>query len=164
MRTGTQILTALLSASVPTQLIKRATGREDPYRKSQRRGRWRPFDKNYDKDISAHDAVPSGHFMAATATFTVIDTNYPEYRNIIRPVGFTLLTILGFQMANIGVHWVSDYPLGAAIGYVVGKAAAGKKDKERTSMNLNQSQWSYSPILYSSNANRIYGLFGKYTF
>ncbi|MDD4973787.1 MAG: hypothetical protein PHY93_05520, partial [Bacteriovorax sp.] len=80
MQTGSQIMNSLVSASIPTQIIKRATGREDPNRVTTYRGKWKPFNKNYNNDVSAYDAVPSGHIMAATSTLTVIDANYPEYR------------------------------------------------------------------------------------
>lgn len=155
LQTGSQIANSLVTASIPTQIIKRATGREDPYRTTRYRGAWKPFDKNYSKDVSAHDAVPSGHLMAATSTFTVIDANYPEYRSIIRPVGFTLLTLLSFQMVNIGVHWVSDYPLGLAMGYVFGTVASthGKK----RSGGVSSYDWQLLPLYSSEHDQRTFG-------
>ncbi|PIP92531.1 MAG: hypothetical protein COW00_00190 [Bdellovibrio sp. CG12_big_fil_rev_8_21_14_0_65_39_13] len=160
-KTGTQILTALLSGSLPTQLIKRATGREDPNRTTVYRGKWKPFSKDYDKDISAHDAVPSGHLMAITSTMTVIDTNYPEYRHIIRPIAYTALALVSFQMVNIGVHWVSDYPLGIAIGYVAGRAAT-KVGSEKSN---EVSSWNLQPLYYGSGKDdRTYGLITSRSF
>jgi hypothetical protein len=55
-------------------------------------------------------------------TITVLADNYPEY-SLIRPIGYTLMGLLGFQMMNNGVHWASDYPLALAIGYGLGKVA-----------------------------------------
>ena len=158
-KTGIQIVNSLLSASIPTQLIKRATGREDPYRASKYRGRWRFFDKNYDNDISSHDAVPSGHLMAATSTFAVIDTNYPEYRSVIRPVGIGLLTLLSFQMVNIGVHWVSDYPLALLIGYTVGHRVALNGMSSEDAKKDAAFNWELQPLYASfGNQDRNYGL------
>lgn len=155
MQTGSQIMNSLVSASIPTQIIKRATGREDPNRTTRYRGRWKPFDKGYNKDLSAHDAVPSGHMMAATSTLTVIDSNYPEYKSFIRPVGITLLTLLGYQMVNVGVHWASDYPLAIGLGYAFGRVAStyGKKEKESSANN----DWQILPIYSASSEQRTYG-------
>ena len=58
-------------------------------------------------------------------TLTVISENYPEYK-FIKPLGITLCSLLGYQMMNNGVHWVSDYPLGIAIGYSLGKLAVNR--------------------------------------
>ena len=156
LQTGSQIMNSLVTASIPTQIIKRATGREDPNRTSTYRGAWRPFNKNYSKDVSAYDAVPSGHIMAVSSTLTVIDSNYPEYRSVIRPLGFTLLTLVGFQMVNIGVHWVSDYPLGLALGYVVGKVASSH-GKNINGQSLTSS-WQLLPV-YSTDESK-HSLFG----
>jgi len=163
LQTASQIMKSLIAGSIPTQIIKRATGREDPNRTSAYRGAWRPFNKNYSKDVSAYDAVPSGHIMAVTSTLTVIDSNYPEYRSIIRPLGFTLLTLVGFQMVNIGVHWVSDYPLGMAIGYVFGKTASSH-GRNIDSQPLTSS-WEILPV-YSTDEKRrsIFGALGILNF
>lgn len=164
-KTGIQVMNSLFSASIPTQILKRATGREDPYRASSYRGTWRPFDKNYDKDISAHDAVPSGHLMAATSTFGVIDTNYPEYRNVIRPVGIGLLSLLSFQMVNIGVHWASDYPLALFLGYVSGRRAALNGMNLEKEVGHATSHWQIDPLFESDFvSNRSYGLSANYYF
>ncbi|MBC7538998.1 MAG: phosphatase PAP2 family protein [Bacteriovorax sp.] len=155
MQTGSQIMNSLVTASIPTQILKRATGREDPNRASKYRGRWRPFSKNYSKDQSAYDAVPSGHIMAATSTLTVIDANYPEYRSFMRPLSFTLISLVGFQMLNVGVHWASDYPLGIAMGYVFGTVASthGKK----TSGDVSSSNWQLLPIYSSGRDQQTFG-------
>jgi hypothetical protein len=171
MQTGSQIMNSLLSGSIPTQLIKRATGREDPYRTTEYRGKWKFFSDRYDEDVSAHDAVPSGHLMAVTSTMTVIDTNYPEYRHIIRPLGITLMTLLSFQMVNLGVHWVSDYPLGMGIGYVtalsateMGRKTNGKEAYRKPEIT-NPHDWKFIPVYTAKNVNeRTYGLTGIFQF
>lgn len=167
LQTASQIMNSLVSASIPTQLLKRATGREDPNRTTKYRGKWRPFTPHYDEDVSAYDAVPSGHIMAATSTLTVIDTNYPEYRSVIRPVGYTLLTLLSFQMVNIGVHWASDYPIGIALGYVFGKVATthGKKAVSEKSPEITSlSDWQFLPLYLSKNNERAMGAVALFNF
>jgi len=72
--------------------------------------------------FSYASAFPSGHLATAMMTVTVLSENYPEY-TLIRPIGYGLMTLLGFQMVNNGVHWASDYPLALAIGYGLGKVA-----------------------------------------
>jgi hypothetical protein len=60
------------------------------------------------------------------ATITVIATNYPEIK-WIKPVGYSLLGVMAFNMVSSKVHWVSDYPLALLIGYVIGKNAAERR-------------------------------------
>ncbi len=171
MQTGSQIMNSLLSGSIPTQVIKRATGREDPYRTTEYRGKWKFFSHRYDEDVSAHDAVPSGHLMAVTSTLTINDSNYPEYRNIIRPLGITLMTLVSFQMINLGVHWISDYPLGMGIGYVTALSAIerGRKSTAKASLRKpeisNPKDWKFIPIYTTHKVNeRSYGLTGIFQF
>ncbi len=54
------------------------------------------------------------------ATVTVLADNYPE-KKLIRPIGYTVMGLVGLAMINNGVHWASDYPLAIGIGYVTGK-------------------------------------------
>jgi hypothetical protein len=53
----------------------------------------------------------------------VISENYPDNK-WVKPVGYTLTTLVGLGMLNNGIHWLSDYPLGLFIGYYFGKLAA----------------------------------------
>ena len=100
--------------------------------------RWNffPNQKEYHKHVSSYDAFPSGHLAAFMSTLTVITENYPEYP-IIKPIGYTLMTLLSIQMMNNGVHWASDYPLSIAMGYYLGKIAvnSGKKNIESSQIN-----------------------------
>ena len=71
------------------------------------------------------------------STLTIITENYPEYP-IIKPIGYTLMTLLGLQMMNNGVHWASDYPLSIAMGYYLGKIAVnGGRNPINNSASLN---------------------------
>lgn len=123
-RTASQITEALLVAGTFSQILKHATGRQTPSEATEARGRWQWFPSlsEYNRNVPAHDAFPSGHLAVATATVEVIARNYPEKR-LVRPVGYSLLTLLSFAMVNNGVHWASDYPLALAIGSGVAKVA-----------------------------------------
>ena len=93
--------------------------------------------------------MPSGHMATGMMTITVISANYPDNK-YIRPVGYALLAGLGFQMVNNGVHWASDYPLGLAVGYGIGKAiaAGGKTAARRASGSPDpRPAVSFSPYL-----------------
>lgn len=124
--TGLQLVHGMAVSTFFSQALKRSFGRESPYVKTEYRGAWRPFPSfsEYGSNTPKYDAMPSGHIMTATATFTILIENYPEYEYWLRPVEITWLSLLGFQMVNNGVHWISDYPLGIAMGYVFGKASA----------------------------------------
>jgi hypothetical protein len=58
------------------------------------------------------------------STVTVITENYPEV-HWIKPIGYTLVGLVGISLVNVGYHWYSDLPLGIGLGYLFGKIAAG---------------------------------------
>jgi len=125
LTTSNEITGMLITTGIVTQSIKRITGRASPVvATSPRGGHWKFFPSlfEYTKHTPYYDAMPSGHMATAMATLTVIADNYNEYR-FIRPVGYTLLGLMGYQMAQTRVHWVSDYPLAILLGYVLGKNA-----------------------------------------
>jgi hypothetical protein len=123
-QTATQLGEAILSTGVIVQALKRTTGRQSPFRSTRDRGEWDflPSYSTYQGNVSNFDAFPTGHLATAMATVTVIAENYPEY-HFIRPLGYSLMGLLGYSMLNNGVHWASDYPLGIAIGYGFAKIA-----------------------------------------
>jgi len=124
VQTGSQVFEAVLASGGVTQVIKHITGHEDPYKATKPGGRWRlfPNQRDYFKNVSSYDAFPSGHLATAMATVTVVAENYPE-KTYVRPVGYTLMTLLGLQMMNNGVHWASDYPVALALGWGFGQIA-----------------------------------------
>ena len=147
MNTGWAIFHGMATSTLFNQFLKRATGRESPNQRTTPRGAWRPFPsfKAYQSQTAKYDAVPSGHIMTATLTLTVIQQNYPEYTYFVTPLGWTLITLLSFQMVNNGVHWASDYPLGIAMGILLGRIAANqfpttsaKKASNTTSNSLQK--------------------------
>lgn len=125
LRTGSQIIEAVLSSGTVVQVLKHVTGRESPFVSSERGGAWVFFPNQieYHKHVPHYDAFPSGHIATSTATVVVIAENYPDSK-WIRPVGFTIVGLIGIGMVNTGIHWYSDYPLGIALGYMFGMIAA----------------------------------------
>jgi len=122
LQTASQLAEGMLTVGTLVQVLKHITGHETPATATVPAGRWRPFPNQVDylKHVSKYDAYPSGHLATAMMCVTVISRNYPE-KAYIRPLGYTLMTVLSFQMMNNGVHWASDYPLAIALGYSFGK-------------------------------------------
>jgi len=167
MQTGSQIFHGMMTSTIVNQISKRSFGRESPYRSSKERGAWRPFPSpnKYNTDTSKYDAMPSGHVMTATMTLTIIDTNYPESSYWVRPLGYSLITLLALQMMNNSVHWASDYPLGIGMGYVFGKAVSryGKKTNEAVNDSVVDNIM-ITPIYDIDYQNSMYGLSATYRF
>lgn len=128
--TGAQLTEGLLATGITTQVLKRISGRETPRAASAPRGVWRLFPSfsDFQGHRTRYDAFPSGHLATGVMAVTVLAENYPE-KKLIKPVGYGLMGALAFQMVNNGVHWASDYPLGIAIGYGIGKTIAGRGKK-----------------------------------
>jgi len=122
LQTASQLAQGLIGVTFTTQLLKHITGRESPLVSTKPGGRWDLFPNQikYHKKVPKYDAYPSGHLAAAMMAVTVISENYKEYK-FIKPLGYTLMTILSYQMLNNGVHWASDYPLALAMGWSFGK-------------------------------------------
>ena len=143
MQTGSQVAQAMASAGFLTQVVKHITGRVSPFRSDDgHTDKWTPFPNQieYHKHVSTYDAFPSGHMAVCMATVTVIAENYSEIK-WIRPMGYSAMTLLGFQMMNNGVHWVSDHPLSIAMGYYLGKIAVenGRKkisDGDKSNLSI----------------------------
>lgn len=147
--TGVEIIHGMFVSTFFNQALKRSFGREDPNFQSKKRGRWRPFPKtsDYNKTVAKYDAMPSGHIMTATLTFTIINTNYPEYSSYVLPLAGVWLTALGFEMVNNGVHWASDYPLGIAMGYFIGKIATEMGRPEPKTDEPEKPKFVYYPTM-----------------
>ena len=144
LTTSQEITGMLISMGIVTQSIKRITGRPSPVvSTSPRGGRWQffPGPLEYSQRTPYYDAFPSGHVATAMATLTIIGENYAEY-HWIKPVGYTLVGLMGFQMAHTKVHWVSDYPLAVLIGYVMGNNAV---KRGRTEIKKEANVWEEKP-------------------
>jgi membrane-associated phospholipid phosphatase len=155
LHVSSEIVEGILTLGFRTQVLKRVFGRESPYVSTQPGGRWDFFPNlsEYDQNKPHYDAMPSGHVATLTSTVTILAKNYPEVK-WIRPVGYTLIGILGVEMMNSGVHWASDYPLGFLIGYTVGTVVTNSKiTKVKTEKYSHKSTGFNTNLTY----NRHYG-------
>ena len=123
LQTASQIMQAQLVMGLTTQIIKRVSGRESPFRRTAPGGVWSPLTSPsfYQNNVSRFDAFPSGHLGTMMATTIVLLENYPE-KKWIKPVAYGLMGVVCFAMINNEVHWAGDYPLALGLGYVTGKA------------------------------------------
>ena len=122
INTANDLTETFVTMGLTTQIIKRATGRESPFKATVNGGKWTAFPTfaAYQKNTSAYDAFPSGHLATLMATVTVLSSNYPE-KKWIKPLGYSLMFLSGWAMMNTEVHWAGDYPLAIAVGYLSGK-------------------------------------------
>jgi hypothetical protein len=149
VRTASQLVEAILGCGVVVQAIKHATGRQSPFVSTAPSGIWMLFPNqiDYHKHVPSYDAYPSGHIATAVATVTVVIENYPEW-TWARPVGYTIVGLIGVAMANTGIHWYSDYPLGLVIGYSFGMLATHPEGYAR-SLSSTLPSISVAPLLTS---------------
>lgn len=139
LNTSSELIEVLISSGVVTQTIKRVTGRESPVAAIENGnpgGHWTPFPsfKAYQTQTPSYDAMPSGHLTTYMAALTVLTTNYPDNK-YLKPIGYSLMALLGFEMMSSRVHWVSDYPLAILIGYAIGKNAANRRIKKEPKLD-----------------------------
>jgi hypothetical protein len=149
LRTASQVVEAMLACGVVVQVLKHSTGRESPLVSTSPGGVWQFFPNQieYHKHVPHYDAYPSGHIATALATVTVVAENYPEW-GWVRPVGYPIVALIGIAMANTGIHWYSDYPLGLALGYSFGMLASHPEGAAET----DGSPVSVLPLLGPSGA------------
>ena len=139
LKTGSNIAEAVIATGLFVQLVKRITGRESPIVSTERGGEWDffPSIKEYQKHQPEFYSFPSGHLSTATAIFTVIANNYPDSK-WIKPVGYSLLGVLGMSLVDKGMHWYSDLPFAYFLGYSFGNIIAPVKNTgtNKTDKNL----------------------------
>jgi len=139
LQSASQIFESVFASGVLVQLFKHATGRESPFVATTPTGRWRPLPNqvDYHNHVPNYDAFPSGHVATITAMVVVLSENYPEHA-FIKPLGYLAITLNGLGMMNTGVHWISDYPLGIALGYGLAKIAVkrGRVSKKNNTFSV----------------------------
>jgi len=125
IRTASETIEGLIASGIVVQVLKHVTGRESPAAATGESGKWRMFPnlRSYQSHPSRYYAFPSGHMTTAMSTLTVIAENYPE-ATWIRPVGYSIVGLVGVSLVNVGYHWYSDLPLGVALGYMFGMVVA----------------------------------------
>ncbi len=148
--TASQLAESFFLMGISTQIIKRVSGRESPFVATADGGKWRPLPSfsNYQNHTPQYDAFPSGHLATMMSSVTIFAENYPE-KKYIKPVGYSLIGLVGFAMMNNQVHWASDYPLALALGYLCAKQVAknnrqklqgAQQRKRKTELNYTLSQ------------------------
>ena len=138
VQTAGDLAETFIVMGVGTQILKRISGRESPFMATKKNGAWRPFPsfKEYADHTSKYDAIPSRHLATMMATVTTLALDYPE-KKWIRPVGYSLMALTSWAMVNSEVHWISDYPLALAIGYLSGKISTMRHIKKPSVINTD---------------------------
>jgi len=121
LNTASDIIEANLATGILAQFMKRSFGREAPSAATLKGGSWQlfPSPKKYHKFEPKYYAYPSGHMATLTSTVTVVANNYPN-ETWIKPVGYSLIGIVGVCLVAKGMHWYSDLPMGIYLGYTMG--------------------------------------------
>lgn len=143
LRTASQLTEGLISVGIWVQLLKHISGRSTAQvNNNEDKWRWFPSPVKYSKAVPHYDAFPSGHLAIAMTTVTIISSNYPEKR-WIKPIGYSLMGLCGFQMINNGVHWAGDYPLAILMGYGFGKLISSRGKTEIKYKNFPELEAYY---------------------
>lgn len=131
LSTASQLAESFIVMGIGTQILKRIAGRQTPGSATVPGGLWRPFPsfKNFQKNTPEYDAFPSGHLATLMSTITILALNYPNSK-LIKPIGYSLIGLVGLAMMNNGVHWAGDYPLAIALGYVSARIVSAKYHKK----------------------------------
>lgn len=156
--TGMMIFHGMIVSTIFNQTLKRSFGRESPEVSTSERGSWNLFPSfnEYNSRTASYDAMPSGHVMTATLTFTILSERYPDHTHVIYPVAGVWVTALAFEMVNNGVHWASDYPLGIAMGYVIGKMSVQMGKNVSENNKTETTGWMVIPTLNGVVASRSF--------
>jgi hypothetical protein len=146
LRTASQLSEGLIACGIWVQLLKHISGRTTAQVNNNKDNwRWFPSPSKYSSSVPHYDAFPSGHLAIAMTTVTIISSNYPE-KKWIKPLGYSLMGLCGFQMINNGVHWAGDYPLAILMGYGFGKLISSR--------GRTEVKYSKDPILAAYYRNK----------
>jgi len=142
---ASELMQGLLFSGFSSQVLKRISGREIPNARTKDRGRFSPFasPKEFNDNKARYDSFPSAHLMTAMTSLTILAENYEEM-SWIRPVGYSLVALLSFQLMNTGAHWASDLPLAIGIGHMAGKTIA--QNGRTPAPTTDASQVTFAPL------------------
>ncbi len=118
---------SLFAAGIIQPALKFAFGRNPP---SAEEGAYsfRPF--TYDLKFSGGaQSFPSGHATESFAIASVIAEHYDEAW--VKATVYSLASLVGVARLYQGVHFVSDFAAGAAIGALVGKETVRFNEERR---------------------------------
>ncbi|MGC4042028.1 MAG: phosphatase PAP2 family protein [Flavobacterium sp.] len=164
LHTSSEIIEGLIASGLLVQPLKRITGRECPFiaeENGNTGGNWNFFPSfaAYQQRTPAYDAMPSGHLTTLMTTVMIISENYKEYR-WIKPVGFTMMGLMGFEMLQSKVHWASDYPIAIFMGYIIGKNIVKSRITEKKNTELGASKKFAPKFGYTFNSAQNFNLIG----
>lgn len=164
IHTSSELMEGLIASGLLVQPIKRITGRESPFIAEQngnKGGDWNFFPSftAYQKNTPYYDAMPSGHITTLMTTVIILSENYEEVK-WIKPVGFGLMGLMGFEMLQSKVHWVSDYPIAIFMGYIIGKSIVKSRITEIKNNNVSNLKTFQPKFHYCFNSNQNYTLVG----
>ena len=161
--TASQLAEAFILMGGGTQLLKRITGRQSPSETVDLDGAWHPFPsfRNYQNHTPFYDAFPSGHLATLMSTITVLAENYPENK-WIKPVGYSVIGLVGYSMINNNVHWSSDYPLAIALGYLCAKQVVKNNRKVIQASSGNKYKATLTCTFNYANGRLIPGVVYKF--
>lgn len=169
MHTSSELIEGLIASGLLVQPFKRITGRESPFiaeENGNSGGAWQPFPSfsAYQKNTPNYDAMPSGHLTTLMTTVMIISENYKEIK-WIKPVGYGLMGLMGFEMLQSKVHWASDYPIAIFMGYIIGKSIVKSRIVEKTNSNTLLDKKIKLKFQYSFSSNQNFMIAGaKITF
>lgn len=164
IHTSSELMEGLIASGILVQPFKRITGRESPFiaeENGNSGGAWRPFPSfsAYQKNTPKYDAMPSGHLTTLMTTVVIISENYKEIK-WIKPVGYGLMGLMGFEMLQSKVHWASDYPIAIFMGYIIGKSIVKGRIIEKTNSNIGEIKSFKPQFHYSFSSNQDFSLAG----
>lgn len=130
LQTASDLTETFITMGITTQILKRISGRQSPFMATAPGGKWHPFPSfsDFQTNTSNFDAFPSGHLATMMATVTVLTENYPDNK-WLPFLGYGLIGLTGWAMINTEVHWIGDYPLALALGYISGKITCMRHKK-----------------------------------
>ncbi|MFA5553561.1 MAG: phosphatase PAP2 family protein [Phycisphaerae bacterium] len=94
-------------------------------------------------------AWPSGHTSSSFTVAAVLDEFYGPKIGI---PAYVLASMVGYRMIEEGDHWASDVVFGAALGWVVGHAVAGKHKQ------LELAGFNVLPLTSTTDGEPVSGL------
>ena len=103
--------------------------------------------------------MPSGHITTLMTTVMIISENYKEIK-WIKPVGFGLMGLMGFEMLQSKVHWASDFPIAIFMGYIIGKSIVKGRIVEKTNSNIGMIKNFKPKFQYSFSSGQNYTIAG----
>jgi hypothetical protein len=150
VHTSSEIVEGLIASGLLVQPFKRITGRESPF----------PSFAAFGKNTPSYDAMPSGHLTTLMTTVMIISENYKEVK-WIKPVGYSVMGLMGVEMLQSKVHWASDYPIAVFMGYVIGKSIVKGRIVEKKTTTVGEMKTNFKPkFSYSFSSNQYYTLAG----